>query len=129
MAKTTKRSKRKISGGRYKDYRKKRTYEILGLPTSTKVGKEKIKSVRIMGGKIKTKILVAESVNVYDPQTKKYKKAKILTVVESPANRHFVKRNIITKGCVVKTDAGNVKITSRPGQVGMLDGVLLNHKA
>jgi small subunit ribosomal protein S8e len=125
MARTTKRSKRKVSGGRYIDYRKKRDYEILGTPTNTKVGKEKIKSVKKMGGERKYKILVAESVNVYNPKTKKYTKAKISGVIESPANRNFVKRNIITKGCIVKTDAGNVKITSRPGQVGVLDGILV----
>ena len=58
MAKTTARSKRKTTGGRYKDYRKKRGHEILGQSTSTKIGNGKKKSVRSMGGKRKQKILV-----------------------------------------------------------------------
>jgi small subunit ribosomal protein S8e len=34
-----------------------------------------------------------------------------------------VRRNIITKGAVVDTDIGHVKITSRPGQSGALNGI------
>ena len=32
------------------------------------------------------------------------------------ANRHYVRRNILTKGTVITTDKGNAVITSRPGQ-------------
>ena len=46
-------------------------------------------------------------------------------VVDNPANRNFVKRNIMTKGTVVETDKGKVRITSRPGQEGSLNGVLV----
>ena len=64
-------------------------------------------------------------INVYDKKDKKHKKVKIETVVDSPANRNFVRRNIMTKGSVVKTSLGNVKVTSRPGQAGSLEGVLI----
>ena len=60
-----------------------------------------------------------------NPKTKKSQKAELKTVVESPANRNFVRRNIITKGSVVETSLGKVKITSRPGQEGTLNGVLV----
>jgi small subunit ribosomal protein S8e len=53
------------------------------------------------------------------------KVAKIITVVQNQANPHFVRRNIMTKGAVVKTDIGLVRITSRPGQDGTLNGVLV----
>ncbi|MFH1511592.1 MAG: 30S ribosomal protein S8e, partial [Candidatus Woesearchaeota archaeon] len=33
--------------------------------------------------------------------------------------------NIITKGTIVDTDKGKVRITSRPGQDGTLNGVLV----
>ena len=64
-------------------------------------------------------------INVYDSKTKKYSKEKIKTIVENNANRHFVRRNIMTKGAVVETAKGKVKITSRPGQVGVLQGILI----
>ena len=40
----------------------------------------------------------------------------------------YVRRNIITKGAIVKTEAGLVKITSRPGQDGTLNGILVEEK-
>jgi len=46
-------------------------------------------------------------------------------VVSSEANRHFVRRNIITKGAIVRTEAGDAKITSRPGQEGAINAVLI----
>ena len=53
-----------------------------------------------------------------DQKTGKAKKATIKTVTENPANIHYVRRNILTKGAVVDTDLGQVRVTSRPGQSG-----------
>ena len=64
--------------------------------------------------------------NVLDPKTKKVKKAKIKVVVENKANVNFVRRNIITKGSVVNTKLGKVRVTSRPGQEGFVNGVLIH---
>jgi small subunit ribosomal protein S8e len=47
------------------------------------------------------------------------------TVTENPANKNFVRRNILTKGAVVATDLGKAKITSRPGQDGEVNAILL----
>ena len=46
-------------------------------------------------------------------------------MVENPANIHYVRRNIITRGAVVDTSAGKARVTSRPGQTGALSGVLV----
>ena len=78
-----------------------------------------------MGGHKKDVSLRNNSVNVVDPKTKKHKVVKIKNVIENPANRHFVRRNIITKGTVVDTEAGKARITSRPGQDGTVNGVLI----
>ena len=59
-------------------------------------------------------------------KTKKIQKTEVLTVVDSPANRNFIRRNIITKGSILETKLGKVKVTSRPGQEGMLNGVLIS---
>jgi hypothetical protein len=49
----------------------------------------------------------------------------ILSVVNNPSNVNYTRRNIITKGCIVKTEKGDVKITSRPGQTGTLQGIFV----
>ncbi|MBS3168555.1 30S ribosomal protein S8e [Candidatus Woesearchaeota archaeon] len=120
-----KRSRRKVSGGRYISSEKKRLANMGSLPTLTKVGETKIKQKREIGGNLKSVLLSANKVNVIDPKTKKGKVIEISKVIESPANRHFIRRNIITKGSVVETKLGKVKITSRPGQEGTLNGVLI----
>ena len=118
-------TRKKLSGGMFKWGKSKRLSEKAREPISTKIGESMIKSVRTPGNNRKYKVMVAQTVNVCDPKKKKCIKAKIKTVVDNPANRHFIKRNIITKGAIVETDIGKVKITSRPGQSGTLNGVLV----
>ena len=48
-----------------------------------------------------------------------------MNVIENPSNPHLVRRNILTKGAVVETKLGKAKVTSRPGQEGTLNGVLI----
>ena len=55
----------------------------------------------------------------------KSKKMRIKNVVENPANRHFARENIITKGAIIETEAGKARITSRPGQNGVANGILI----
>ena len=66
-----------------------------------------------------------DNFNVFDKKSGKAKLVEIKTVVENPANRNFVRRNILTKGAIVETELGKAKITSRPGQQGFLNAVLL----
>jgi len=113
----------KVSGARYKDFKKKKKIHLGRLPSLTKVGTTKKQKIRVRGGSIKFKLLEAEFVNVYNPKTKKYEKVKIKTVVENPANRHYVRRNIMTKGTIIETEKGRAKITSRPGQDGVINAV------
>jgi len=56
---------------------------------------------------------------------KKYSKVKIVSVVETPSNRHFVRRNIMTKGSFIQTEKGKAVITNRPGQEGTINAVLV----
>ncbi|MEM0151046.1 MAG: 30S ribosomal protein S8e [Thermoplasmata archaeon] len=119
------RSNRKMSGGKYRPFRHKRRYELGSDPVLTKLGEERKKVERTFGGSQKIKILSTNMVNMYDPQTKTMKKVKIITVKENNADPHYIQRNIINKGAVVLTEAGLVKITSRPGQDGVLNGILI----
>ena len=126
MAISQYRSKRKVTGGRYQSAFKKKLRTVGRLPTLTKLGATKTKALRTTGGGSKKIFLRAETANVYDPKTKKYTKAKIENIVENPANRHYARRSIMTKGTIVKTSKGNAKITSRPGQESTINAILLH---
>ncbi len=120
------RAKRKPSGARYRAYRGKKKYEMGRLPSLTKLDDKSLVKVRTRGNNSKARLLSINVANVYDTKSKKYQKAKIKTIVENPANAHFVRRNIMTKGCVIETEIGKARITSRPGQDGAVDAVLIS---
>ncbi|MBU0615836.1 MAG: 30S ribosomal protein S8e [Nanoarchaeota archaeon] len=121
-----KRANRKPTGGRYKSSKTKPMHEMGRLPALTKVEeKTRKKDIRLLGGHTKEKVLATNVINLYDPKSKKYSKATIKTVVGNPANRHYVRRNIITKGSIVETDKGKARVTSRPGQEGSISGILV----
>lgn len=125
MAISQRQSKRSFTGARIGTGRKKKKFEVAGLPTLTKIGERQFKRLRTMGGNSKDKLLKENVVNVYNTENKKAEKATIKTVVDNKANRNFIRRNILTKGTVVDTDKGQVKITNRPGQEGTVNGVLV----
>ena len=71
-------------------------------------------------------MLAAEFANVVDKKTQTVKKVKILNVIANPSDPNFVQRNILNKGATIKTELGDAIVTSRPGQVGAVNAVLLN---
>ncbi|MBI4140288.1 30S ribosomal protein S8e [Candidatus Woesearchaeota archaeon] len=113
------------SGGRYKSARGKRLFERGRPATLTKIGEEKKVTARTKGCDEKIRMLVAKTANVFDTKSKKFSKAVIKIVTDCPANRHFVRRNIIVKGTVIETDKGKARVTSRPGQDGVINAVLV----
>ncbi len=120
------RSKRKRTGGRLTLNRKKRRFEIgreLQFPI---IDEPSLKLYRVRGAGRKVRILSDNRVNVYDPATKTTKTTKTSTVVQNDANPNYVQRNILCRGAVVQTDLGSVRLTSRPGQDGVLNGVLIS---
>lgn len=117
--------KRKPSGGKRRAYRGKRRYEVGGYPAETILGDPKRSVERSRGGNIKVKLLSDKIVNVADPSTGKTVKTSILRVVKNQSNADYDRRGVITKGTIVATPLGLAKITSRPGQDGVLNAVLL----
>ena len=114
---------KKISGGKYVKNRKKKSYEIAGQKRVVKKGEEKRKTKRTRGGNIKTLLLKGKFVNV---QTKDKKlKVEIKNVLETPSNRFLARQNIITKGTILETELGKVKVTNRPSQEGVINGILV----
>ena len=49
----------------------------------------------------------------------KMQKAEIKNVIETPSNRFLARQNIITKGTIIETDLGRIRITNRPTQEGI----------
>jgi len=118
-------TKRGGAGGKRKPSRGKRLAE-LGRPfTATKVAEKDVrKSVRTRGGTPKVKLKKAAFANVLTKEG--FKKAKIKRVLESRDNRHYARMNVITLGCIVETDIGKARVTSRPGQTGVVNAILVS---
>ncbi|WP_370575409.1 30S ribosomal protein S8e [Methanomethylovorans sp.] len=119
------RSRRKYTGAKIKAYRSKRKFELGREPADTRLDDIKIKLVSTMGGNSKIRLLQCNMANVTDANGKT-QKTTIETVVGNEANEHYVRRNILTKGSVIRTPVGNARITSRPGQDGVVNAVLLS---
>jgi len=112
------------SGKKQRKFRDKRLHEVGGAFASTKVHeKDENKLKRTRGGNLKVKLKRAAFANISTPEG--MKKVKINSVAESPDNRHHARMNIITKGAIIETELGNARVTSRPGQHGVVNAVLL----
>lgn len=115
---------RKISGGKYIKSRKKKKKELPGQKRVVKLGEEKRKSIRTCGGNKKRVMLKGKLVNVTLPD-KKIQKTEIKNVTETPSNRFLARQNIITKGTILETELGKVRVTNRPSQEGSINGILI----
>jgi small subunit ribosomal protein S8e len=112
------------SGRKQRKFKDKQLSEIGGAFSSTKVHeKDENKLGRRRGGKFKVKLKRVAFANIATPEG--MKRAKIKSVAESPDNRHHARMNIVTKGAVIETEIGKAKVTSRPGQHGVVNAVLL----
>lgn len=118
-------SLRNKAGGRLIRAAGKRKYEMGREPTLTQLGVMRKKKRRGFGGTSKLALLRASHVNVKDSATGMTRTVKIETVEANPANRNYVRRNIITKGAIVQTEMGKAKVTNRPGQDGVVNGILM----
>ena len=120
------RSAKKRTGGRRRPVRKKQKHEQGSAPTETTVGEEKLKIAETRGGNTKVRAIArgVASVATGDGVVN----ADIEDVVENPSDPNYVRRNIITKGAVVETSAGRARVTSRPGQDGQVNAVLVDEK-
>ena len=118
-------SRRKPTGGRRVPSASKRKFEIGREKQYTKLGKQSLKQYRTCGGNVKVGMLAAEFANVVDKKTGKITKVKITNVKTNPADPNYVQRNIINKGATIETELGTAIVTSRPGQDGAVNAVLI----
>jgi small subunit ribosomal protein S8e len=119
------RSIRSPSGARLRRHRGKKKFELGRDPTETRLGEKKLRKIRTRGGNEKLRLALDNKINLINPADNKAQKLEILNVIENQANPNYVRRNIITKGAIVETELGKARITSRPGQDGVINGILL----
>lgn len=105
--------------------RMKRRYEKGSFPTETVLGELKKKTDRRRGANTKIRLSNTKLVNVSDHSTGKTQKMEILRVVRNPANVDYNRRGVITKGTIIETPIGTARVTSRPGQDGLVNAVLM----
>jgi len=117
------RSTRKRTGGRLRPNHKKKKHELGDEPTETQVGDAKLKFVEKRGNTEKVRAIEADTASVATDG--EVVAAEIENVAENDANPNYARRNIITKGAILETSEGRVRVTSRPGQNGQVNGVLV----
>jgi small subunit ribosomal protein S8e len=118
-------SRRSKTGRRIRYARGKKKFEIGRERHLTTIGELRLKKVRTKGNNRKTRAKTTNIAYVIDPKSNKTTKTEIVSVVENQANIHYVRRNIINKGSIIETKMGKAKVTSRPGQCGTVNAVLL----
>lgn len=77
---------------------------------------------------MKIRLLNATHANISDPSTGKTKKVKVARVIKNPANVDYDRRGVITKGTIIETSLGTARVTSRPGQNGVVNAILVPKK-
>ena len=115
------------SGGRHTQMRGKRRFEIGSEPTGTRIDAKHASKVEEtkQPSLLKVRVHTTDHVNLFDPKSKSYSQARVKAVVECASNRHYVRRNIMVRGAIVETEKGKARITSRPGQDGTVNAVLI----
>jgi len=118
------RSTRKRTGGRLRPSRNKKRYQLGRQPAETTVGEPRFQTIDARGTETKTRALATNVAHVADGA--ETVEAEIENVAENPSNTNYARRNIITKGAIIETSEGRARITSRPGQTGQVNAVLID---
>ena len=118
--------KRRHTGGRRAQFRKKRKFE-LGRPAAmTKIGERRVRPVRCMGGNMKFRALRLDSGNFAWGTEVCTRKVRIMDVAYNASNNELVRTKTLVKGAIVLVDATpfktwyeahyGVKIGAKKGQ-------------
>ena len=125
MARWQGRSLRKPSGGRIWARRKKRRRELGSEFLGPTLGPRRRVKRRIRGGGERFRYSGVEVANVANPESGRAELTKIIRVFENPADPHFVRGNVLTRGAMIETELGKARVTSRPGREGIVNAVLI----
>ncbi len=117
------RSKTKKTGGKTRRYRKSRKYDLGSEFSSPSLGETKTEKKDSRGNTEKNVVREESHANI--PVNGEVKNVEIDTVVDNPANDNYVRRSLLTKGTIIQTSEGKARITSRPGQEGVVNAELV----
>ena len=113
--------KRKHTGGLIKHTRSRRSDEKDSFSVDTLLGDHSIRVKNSRGGNVKISLVSDNFVNVIDKSNNSIKKVAINRVLKNPSNRDYERRGVITRGAILDTELGKVRVLSRPGQSGIID--------
>ncbi|MFW9833346.1 MAG: 30S ribosomal protein S8e [Candidatus Thorarchaeota archaeon] len=119
------RSTRTSTGARLRRFRGKRKHQLGRTPTETVMGEPKRRTIDSRQKAKKTPALRLNMVNVTDRSKNVTYRAELQDVEKNPANMDYQRRKVITRGTIIKTSKGRAMVTSRPGQGGILNAVLI----
>ena len=120
------RSTRTKTGGRIRPHGNKKKHQLGHSPTETQVGEPSFRTKDVRGGQTKIRALATNVANLTEDGETRH--VEILDVVENGANPNYARRNIVTKGAIIETEAGYGRVTSRPGQNGQVNAVKVDYE-
>jgi small subunit ribosomal protein S8e len=97
--------KKKLTGGKQHQWRKKRKHELGRQASNTKIGPKHITLIRVRGGNFKKRALSLETGNFAWISYGITKKTKIISVVYNASNNEFVRTNTLVKSSIIYIDA------------------------
>jgi len=99
------RHKRRETGGKRKQFRKKRKFELGRQPANTKLGHKRVHTVRVRGGHTKFRALRLDTGNFSWGSEVVARKTRVLDVVYNASNNELVRTKTLVKGAIVLIDA------------------------
>lgn len=114
----------KITGGRRKPLRIRRKYETDRYPNEAINGAQVTITRRVRGNNNKVALKSIDFVNLSTGDAKVIK-TKIIKVIDNATNNDYKRRGIISKGAILQIQEGKCKVVSKPGQLGIVNAVLL----
>ncbi|ESN95329.1 hypothetical protein HELRODRAFT_193555 [Helobdella robusta] len=97
--------KRRKTGGRMSQVRKKRKFELGRPPAHTKIGARRIHTIRTRGGNKKYRALRLDTGNFSWGSEAITRKTRILDVVYNASNNELVRTKTLVKNCIILIDS------------------------
>merc|ERR1711966_86526 len=102
--------KRRATGGKQPQYRKKRKYELGRAAANTKLGTKRLRTVRVRGGHTKYRALRLDHGNFSWGSEAISKKVRVLDVVYNASNNELVRTKTLVKGAVCQVEASPFRL-------------------
>lgn len=99
------RHKRRETGGKRAQVRKKRLFEMGRPGANTKLGAKRVHTVRCRGGNLKFRALRLETGNFSWGTEVITRKVRILDVMYNASNNELVRTKTLVKNCIVQVDS------------------------